>query len=116
MRQVLGRGRPPLDCAELLKVLADGTRLAVMRELMSGAKHVGELGELLDVDQSLLSHHLAVLRRVGLVVAARDGKAKSYSLAPEVAAQGALDLGCCQLSFGEPLASRARPRTGRRIG
>ncbi len=90
------------SCAELLKVLADETRLAVLRQLMDGPRHVGEINEPLGLEQSLLSHHLRVLREAGLVVAERDGKAVLYSLAPRFRAprrRGALDLGCCLLSF-----------------
>jgi ArsR family transcriptional regulator len=85
-----------------LKVLADETRLAVLQQLLDHPKHVGELNADLKIDQSLLSHHLRVLRRSGLVVAKRDGKAVLYRLAPDrgVTRDGrALNLGCCQLSF-----------------
>ena len=92
----------PVSCATLLKALADDTRLAVVRKLLEGAKHVGELNEELQVEQSLLSHHLKVLREMGIVEAQRDGKAVLYRLAPqmEAAARGkAIDLGCCRISF-----------------
>ena len=89
-------------CAQKLKVLSDPTRLAVLDVLLSGPKHVGEINEKLNVEQSLLSHHLKVLREAGLVRATRDGKAVLYELAPGVAAAGttrSIDLGCCELSF-----------------
>ena len=91
-------------CATKLKALADPTRLAVVEALMDGPRHVGRLAELLDVEQSLLSHHLRVLREIGLLQADRDGKAVIYSLAPGVdgtAAEKTIQLGCCQLSFPE---------------
>ncbi len=75
---------PEVDCASRLRVLADRTRLEVMRLLIAGALHVGELNESLGIDQSLLSHHLRVLREAGLVVGERDGKAVLYRLAPGV--------------------------------
>ncbi len=89
-------------CAEKLKMLADTTRLAVLESLMDKPRHVSELVDLLGVEQSLLSHHLALLREAGLVDALRDGKAVLYQLAPGVAASTAgkaIDIGCCQLSF-----------------
>lgn len=89
-------------CAEKLKVLADTTRLAVIDALMKKPQYVNELMNLLHVEQSLLSHHLAQLRDAGLVEAKRDGKAVLYQLAPGVSrtTQGkAIELGCCQLSF-----------------
>ena len=90
------------SCAEKLKVLADTTRLAVLESLMEKPQRVNELMDALDVEQSLLSHHLAQLREAGLVEARRDGKAVLYQLAPGVTpatTEKALDLGCCQLSF-----------------
>jgi DNA-binding transcriptional ArsR family regulator len=90
-------------CASLLKVLADETRLSVMQQLMDGPKHVGEINDCLQIDQSLLSHHLKVLREKGLVISERDGKAVLYSLAPDVSINHqdgkVINLGCCQLSF-----------------
>lgn len=91
-------------CAAKLKALSDATRLAVMESLMGGPKRAGELGSELGVEQSLLSHHLRVLREMGLLEAKREGKAVVYALAPGVegaAAGRSLDLGCCQLSFAE---------------
>jgi len=98
-------------CADKLKLLADPTRLAVLESLMDKPKHVGDLATLLSVEQSLLSHHLALLREAGLVDAIRDGKAVLYQLAPDVESTTAgksLDLGCCQLSFPirKPLSKR----------
>lgn len=93
------------SCASLLKNLADETRLAVVQQLMHGPKHVGEINETLGVEQSLLSHHLKILRNSGIVNAERDGKAVLYSLAPEFEARtqgNAINLGCCQITFEEP--------------
>ena len=100
------------SCADKLKVLADATRLAVIEALLEGPAYVGELGERLQVEQSLLSHHLKVLREAGLVEAERDGKAVLYRLAPGVegaSAGKAISLGCCRISF--ETRSNARNRT-----
>jgi ArsR family transcriptional regulator len=66
-------------------------------------KHVGELEMLLEIEQSLLSHHLQVLRREGFVTSTRDGKAVLYQLSPEFRTNSgdAIDLGCCLLSFSD---------------
>ena len=55
------------DCAAQLKVLADSTRLAVARRLLLKPLRVGELRRQLGVEQSLLSHHLRVLRQAGII-------------------------------------------------
>lgn len=71
---------------------------------MSGPKHVGEMNAVLGLEQSLLSHHLKVLRNKGFVRARRDGKAVQYYLDPTVRSTNAgraIDLGCCLLSFDE---------------
>jgi ArsR family transcriptional regulator, nickel/cobalt-responsive transcriptional repressor len=97
-------------CARWLRVLADETRLAVVQELLDGPRHVGEINTQLNVEQSLLSHHLQVLRRAGLVVSERVGKAVRYRLAPAIrktAAADAIQLGCCQISFDRSFPSRA---------
>ncbi len=89
-------------CAAILKVLADDTRLAVLRQLLDGPRHVGEINAELGLEQSLLSHHLRTLREAGLVIAERDGKAVLYSLEPRFRHSrhpDSLDLGCCRLSF-----------------
>jgi ArsR family transcriptional regulator len=93
---------PDTGCADKLKILADPTRLSVLELLLAGPRHVGEINEVLQIDQSLLSHHLRVLRDAGLVLAERDGKAVLYSLAPAVGKSPdgtALNLNCCVLSF-----------------
>ncbi len=92
----------PATCADKMKVLSDVTRLSVLEELLLGSKNVTEINAVLKIDQSLLSHHLQVLRRAGLVKTTRDGRAIRYEIAPEArsATSGrGLDLGCCQISF-----------------
>ena len=86
----------------MLKALADETRLEVVKQLMSGPQHVGEINADLQVEQTLLSHHLKVLREAGIVEAERDGKAVLYRLSPAVESKRRgkiIDLGCCQLKF-----------------
>ncbi|MEM6793717.1 MAG: metalloregulator ArsR/SmtB family transcription factor [Acidobacteriota bacterium] len=89
-------------CAGVLQVLGNETRLAVVGRLMDGPRPVGEINRTLGVEQSLLSHHLKVLRDAGLVTATREGKQVIYALAREVQGRRsgrALHLGCCQISF-----------------
>jgi len=89
-------------CADKLRVLADVTRLSVMESLLDGPKNVTEINARIRIDQSLLSHHLKVLREAGLVTSRREGKTVRYAVAPDAAASDAakgLNLGCCQISF-----------------
>ncbi|HEY9769247.1 MAG TPA: metalloregulator ArsR/SmtB family transcription factor [Coleofasciculaceae cyanobacterium] len=90
------------NCADKLKVLADSTRLSVLQILMQEPKHVGEINAVLGLEQSLLSHHLKILRDSGLVKATRDGKAVLYHFVATTRQKNvgrAIDLGCCLLSF-----------------
>ena len=92
----------PPSCASKLKILSDPTRLAVVEALMSGPQNVGDLMEHLGVEQSLLSHHLAILRDHELVEASRKGKAMIYQLPTSVTDSTvgkAINLGCCKISF-----------------
>lgn len=69
---------------------------------MSGPHHVNEINAVLGLEQSLLSHHLKVLREAEFVESMRDGKAVLYSLSPAILSatqQEGLDLGCCEFSF-----------------
>ena len=91
------------NCAERLKILADPTRLKVVEVLMKGPRHVQEINDDIHIEQSLLSHHLKVLREAGIVRSQRDGKAVLYSLNPSVFSDDqlkkALNLGCCEIVF-----------------
>jgi ArsR family transcriptional regulator, virulence genes transcriptional regulator len=53
--------------AGLLKALANEQRLAILCALMEGPLSVGQLNARIDLSQSALSQHLAVLRERGLV-------------------------------------------------
>lgn len=89
------------DCAARLRVLAVEARLRVLEQLAERPMHVHELSRALGISQSLLSHHLKLLRDEGLVTAARDGRRMQYRLSPLVRAlpRREIDLGCCRLSF-----------------
>src|SRR5437879_6518551 len=76
--RMLPSNRDFTDCVHQLKVLADSTRMAVIRLLLDGPLHVKELVEKLEVEQSLLSHHLRILRDAKLVETTRAGKNVLY--------------------------------------
>ena len=89
-------------CAKMLRALADETRLAVVCQLLDRQKTVSEIRDELDIEQSLLSHHLKILRQADVVVGQRVGKHIRYRLVQKIAWQGqslGIDLGCCQLAF-----------------
>ena len=69
-----------LRAASLLKAMSNPVRLLVLCQLAEGEKSVGELERVVDVSQSALSQHLALLRSRGLVSSRRAGQAIYYSL------------------------------------
>ena len=74
--------RRPLEPAALvtrdllvaLKALADETRLRIFVLLTRQESCVCEIEDMLNLSQSLVSNHLAVLRQAGLVKARRDAE------------------------------------------
>ena len=67
--------------AEFCKLLADANRLLIINELGKGELSVNELVRRLELKQSNVSKHLALMRERGLVVTRRDGATIYYSLA-----------------------------------
>lgn len=70
------------DAVQLLKALASEPRLKVLCLLVGGERSVGEINDLLELSQSALSQHLAVLREEGLVRTRREAQTIHYSLMP----------------------------------
>ena len=68
------------EMAALLRLLGDATRLRLLGLLLSGERHVTSLCAQLDLAQPTVSHHLALLRKKGLIQARRAGKLMFYSL------------------------------------
>lgn len=62
----------PVETAQLLKLFADPTRLRIFDLLMQGVQCNCELGDALDLAPNLISHHLSILRRGGLITVERD--------------------------------------------
>ncbi len=94
------------NCVTQLKVLADETRMMVLREIKDQGKTVSEINKKIKIDQSLLSHHLKILRDAGLVEVIRQGKFNLYKLSAEITSSAGsskqtIDLGCCSLNFKE---------------
>lgn len=68
--------------ARLLKALGNEKRLLLLCLLVDGEHSVGDLNARLDLSQSALSQHLALLRQDGLVQPRREAQTIYYSLAP----------------------------------
>ena len=66
---------------DVLKALADGTRLRILSLLRAGEVCVCNIHESLRLPQAKVSRHLAYLRHAGLVGTRRDGLWVHYRLA-----------------------------------
>lgn len=69
------------DAATLLRAMANPQRLRVLCLLLNGDRSVSDLNSELDLSQSALSQHLAVLRAQGLVTTRREAQQIYYALA-----------------------------------
>lgn len=94
------------QCADRLSLFAHEIRLQIIIELMNcGSCTVSELLKTIRVEQNLLSHHLRLMREVGLVATMREGKYIRYALASGVSTKDrVINLGCCQFRLSEPTA------------
>jgi DNA-binding transcriptional ArsR family regulator len=69
--------------AEVLKAMADPTRLKVLHSLQSGERCVSDILSVVGGSQANISKHLSVLKRAGLVDCRRDGLNVFYRIADE---------------------------------
>jgi DNA-binding transcriptional ArsR family regulator len=69
--------------AQILQALSDPTRRAVLEELRSGPRAVGEIAERLPVSRPAVSQHLRVLKEAGLVTERQNGTRRLYRVEPD---------------------------------
>ncbi|MDB5001918.1 MAG: winged helix-turn-helix transcriptional regulator [Mucilaginibacter sp.] len=75
-----------LNIFTITAAIADPVRLSVMMYLIRGSASVTEMINHLEVSQSNLSNHLAVLKNAGLIKSTSAGRQKIYELSnPDVA-------------------------------
>jgi DNA-binding transcriptional ArsR family regulator len=70
----------PID---LLRALADPTRLQIVEAMRLGECAVTEIVDRLDIHQSGVSRHLRILHEAGVVQVRPDGQRRLYSLRRE---------------------------------
>ena len=70
------------EAAQLMKALGNEQRLLVLCNLLERPLSVGELNERVQLSQSALSQHLALLREQGMVETRREAQSIYYSLPP----------------------------------
>ena len=69
-----------LQVSRLFKVLADKRRLKILLALKKGELNVTTIGEVVEMEQSAVSHQLKLLRDNRVVKSRREGKTVLYSL------------------------------------
>lgn len=75
-----------------LKSIANHNRLKVLQILSKGEVSVSEINEQLDLSQSALSQHLAVMRREQVVHTRRSSQTIYYSLNEELPTRHLMDV------------------------
>ena len=88
--EVLAKVRAEMPEAELLgrlgdlfKVFGEPTRIKILYSLFEAELCVCAIAELLEMEQSAISHQLKVLKNARLVKSRREGKTVFYSLADD---------------------------------
>ena len=69
------------DLTELFRIFADSTRVRILYVLEESEMCVCDIAQLLNMNQSAISHQLRILKQNRLVKNRREGKAVFYSLA-----------------------------------
>lgn len=67
---------------QVFSALADATRRKVIEQLVSGPASTSELAEPFDMALPSFTQHLGVLERAGLVTSTKQGRVRTYRLAP----------------------------------
>ena len=71
------------EAVGVLKALGSQNRLLLLCQLLDGERSVNELADALGLAQSVVSQHLSLLRRDGLVAGRRDGQSIYYAISDE---------------------------------
>ncbi|MCO5092973.1 helix-turn-helix transcriptional regulator [Bosea sp. (in: a-proteobacteria)] len=69
--------------SETFRLLGDPSRLKILLHCSEGSKSVSEIAEELELSQSLVSHHLRLLRGARLVRGTRRSKNVFYEIADD---------------------------------
>lgn len=68
------------EAVAVLKAMGSPHRLMLLCELLDGERAVNDLADSLDLAQSVVSQHLSLLRRDGLVAGRREGQSVFYAI------------------------------------
>lgn len=71
------------ELADFFKVFGDSTRIKILYALCASEMCVQDLTDMLNMNQSAISHQLRTLKQAGLVKYRKDGKFVFYALADD---------------------------------
>jgi len=83
--------------------MADETRQGILVLLQEGEKCAGDIVAAFPTSQPTVSHHLGILRQMGLVTARKEGKLVYYALNRDNVVE------CCGMLMAKFDAEEARP-------
>jgi ArsR family transcriptional regulator len=98
--------KTPLKWTEILKALADESRLLIIHELLKNEASVTDLSKALGIKIYNISRHLKILETSGLVKKIKKGNTRIFSITENITSRFSekdqiLDLGCCKFTFKE---------------
>jgi len=82
-----------VDSVAFCKALADETRQQILQILLEGEICVSDLAESFSMSQPTISHHLNILKNLGLVTSRKDGKHVYYGIDRDNVSE------CCGMLF-----------------
>ena len=92
------------QCSKALKAVSDLNRIKILELLSKSEMCVTDLVKSMNLDQPKVSHHLAVLKRAGVIIDRRQGRRIFYSLHHGVYKKTSdfvdrIDFGFCSVEF-----------------
>ena len=95
---------PTKVCIDQLKVLSDKSRFRILQLLSKKPMNASEILDSLTVSQTLLSHHLRILKIAELIEGEKKGQFIIYKLSSKnkrPKSANSLNLGCCEIRFND---------------
>ena len=83
IRLVLPDDKALCDLSDLFKIFGDATRMKILYALLESEMCVCAIAELLNMNQSAISHQLRILKDANLVANRREGKTIYYFLSDD---------------------------------
>ncbi|MFI5202959.1 MAG: ArsR/SmtB family transcription factor [Flavobacteriales bacterium] len=86
-----------INAAEMMKAVAHPVRMQIISLLQKNKNlSVSRLQEILNIEQAIVSQHLAVMKKKGVLVCRREGKNAFYSIKNPLLTRIVDDVKKCQ--------------------